>query len=140
MLDMPRARYRGITVLIVEDHHDSREALRLTLEAAGVKVLEARDGADALQVLGTQRPHLILCDLQMPGMDGFVFIARLHRDPKLAGLRVVALTGRTGHADLLKCWEAGFAGHLAKPLHPEAILAELDRLLWAHPERSRGGE
>jgi CheY-like chemotaxis protein len=71
----------------------------------------------------------------MPGMDGFQFIAQVHKDHKLTGLRVVALTGRTSHADLVKCWEAGFAGHLAKPIDYEALQTELDRVLWAQPER-----
>jgi CheY-like chemotaxis protein len=125
--------YEGITVLIVEDHDDTREVLRRLLEDEGVRVLEARDGREALRILTTVTPHVVLCDLQMPGMDGFTFIDRLQKDAKLCRLRVVALTGQTSHADLLRCWEAGFAGHLAKPVDYGAIRTELDRVLWTRP-------
>lgn len=117
------------TILIVEDHEDSGDALAQLLGSLGYQVLVARNGVQALGFLSTLRPDLILCDLRMPGMDGFTFLAALRQDPKLADLRVVAVTALVDQAHLRRTYEAGFAGHVAKPIDYDTIVSTLDRVL-----------
>jgi CheY-like chemotaxis protein len=127
----PSARrpLQGLTLLVVEDHDDSREFLRRLLEALGAKVLVAVNGLDALDVLETSRPHAILLDLMMPVMDGHAFARRVSRDRRWAGIPIIAVTALGGTRDLLQTWEAGFAGHVTKPLGQVDLMSVVQRVL-----------
>jgi hypothetical protein len=114
-------------ILIVEDHEDSRDALGQIVAALRHRAIPARDGREALTCLTTSRPDLILSDLKMPRMDGFELMAALRRNPKLRDLRVVAVTAFGDEATLRRTWDAGFAGHLPKPIDFDAVAATLDR-------------
>jgi CheY-like chemotaxis protein len=120
---------RGCTLLVVEDHEDSREFLRRLLEALGARVLVAENGFDALIVLEGKRPDAILLDLMMPVMDGFTFASRLSRDRRWAGIPVIAVTALGSVPDLFRSWEAGFAGHVTKPVAHSDLLIAIQRVL-----------
>jgi CheY-like chemotaxis protein len=122
----------GVTILIVEDHEDSREMLRQTIESFGAKVAVAADGREALATAGWLRPDLVLCDLRMPVLDGYGFIERLRADPALSRTAVIAVSALGSDADLRRTFEAGFDGHLVKPVDYETITAQLERIFWAH--------
>ena len=122
----------GITVLIVEDHADSRDLLRQIVESLGATVTLAADGREALRVVAWIKPDLILCDLRMPVIDGFGFIDRLRHDPTLSRTTVIAVTALGNDADFKRTWESGFDGHLVKPIDYEMITAQLERIFWAH--------
>jgi len=108
-------------VLIVEDDVDVREALSMMIESAGYRVAADGDGHEALDRLRAgARPRLILLDLMMPRMDGWQFHAEFVRDPALAAIPVVILSG-DGDAPR-KAAAMQVAGHLRKPV-------ELDRLI-----------
>jgi CheY-like chemotaxis protein len=77
----------------------------------------------------------VLCDLRMPGLDGFTFIARVRSDPKLQRTRVVALTGLTGRQELARIMEAGFDAYLPKPIDYDAVVTLLERFFSAEPGR-----
>ena len=121
----------GVTVLIVEDDPDSRDMLQQVVESFGATVVVAADGRGALRIASWTRPDLILCDLRMPVIDGFGFIDRLRRDPNLSRTAVLALTALGSEADIRRTWEAGFDGHLVKPIDYETIAAQLERIFWA---------
>jgi two-component system CheB/CheR fusion protein len=123
---------RGVTVLIVEDHDDSREMLSQIVESFGATVILAADGRAALRKVGWIRPNLVLCDLRMPGLDGFGFVDRLRHDPALSRIPVIAVSALGSDADVMRTWEAGFNGHLVKPIDYETIAAQLERVFWAH--------
>jgi hypothetical protein len=108
-------RAKRLLVLVIDDRAETREVMRQMLEALGARVILARNGQHALETLASARPDLILCDLVMPGMDGFEFVRRLRADPRRRHLRVVALTGLGEDHDYLRTLEAGFDGHLIKP-------------------------
>jgi two-component system CheB/CheR fusion protein len=131
---MPSPRFEGVTVLVVEDHADSRHALRQMLEAVGIDVVEAADAALALRLLRERHADLVFCDLMLPGLDGFTFMERVRTDPKLRHLRVVAITGLTSHQDLMRAWKAGFDGYLTKPIDYGTVVATLRRVFWAKPD------
>ncbi|MGH7267031.1 MAG: response regulator [Candidatus Rokuibacteriota bacterium] len=129
--DQPRLS--GMTILVVEDHADSREALAEILRYFGARTLLARDGADALAALASVVPDVVLCDLSMPVMDGFGFLERVRQDPRLAHLPVIATTALGSRADRSRTRRAGFAGHAVKPIEADALVARLAR--WAGSRR-----
>ncbi len=79
-------------ILLVEDDHDIRVAIRQTLEMADYDVLSAPNGADALKILNRQQPDLIILDLQMPLMDGEEFLKAKERDDRLATIPVILIS------------------------------------------------
>jgi CheY-like chemotaxis protein len=101
-------RLEGRTVLIVEDHDDSRDALRVLIESYGATVHDAKDGPQALAILAKVTPDLILCDLLMPGLDGFTLLKRLQSDERLCRTRAVAISGLARDQDFKRTWAAGF--------------------------------
>jgi CheY-like chemotaxis protein len=116
---------RGTVILIVEDSRDAAEATRLTLEASGADVTLAGDGLEALGALHDRVPDLVLCDLDMPRLDGFGFIARLRDDPRWRTLPVLAVSGFRRPADRQRAGAAGFAGQVAKPFDADTLLAAI---------------
>jgi len=130
-----RLDLRGVSVLVVEDHPDSRELLREIVESFGATVVVAGDGEDALRKVARVRPGLVLCDLRMPLLDGFGFIDRLRRDPALSRTPVIAVTALGTETDVMRTWQAGFNGHLVKPIDYGTIAAQLARVFWAHWRR-----
>jgi len=123
-----------VTLLIVEDHDDSREFLRRLLVALGARVLVAANGLDALQALQSRRPDAILLDLMMPIMDGFSFARRLSQDRRWSAIPVIAVTALGGARDLLQTWQAGFAGHVTKPVGHADLITVVKRALGSSPD------
>jgi CheY-like chemotaxis protein len=122
------------TILIVDDHKDSRDVLGIIVEALGFRAVLAGNGVEALAVLQASRPDLILCDLRMPGMDGFAFVAAVRNQPECARVKFVAVTGLSSAADTQRLLAAGFDAHLVKPIDYDVLLATLDRVLWMPPK------
>jgi CheY-like chemotaxis protein len=112
-------------VLVVDDSEDNLSALSLLLRQRGHQVASARDGAAALVEAERFRPDVVLLDIGMPKMNGFEVCRRLRREPWGRTMRVIAQTGWGQVDDRRRTDEAGFDGHLVKPLDPDA----LDRLL-----------
>ena len=124
---------RTVSVLVVEDDDDTRELLRLWLEDAGTTVFQARDGREALRKISHVLPSVILCDLRMPGLDGCSFVKQMHADLKLR-VPVVALTAEADEGSVVRTLEAGFSGHMVKPVTRGAVLAQIARVV-PKPER-----
>jgi CheY-like chemotaxis protein len=133
----PTLDLRGLTILIVEDHADSRALLCDIVESFGATVVVAEDGYDAVKKVSWIQADLVLCDLRMPRLDGFGFIDWLRNDPKLSRTPVIAVTALGADADYRRTWAAGFNGHIVKPIDYRTIAAQLDRVFWAHA-RMRG--
>jgi CheY-like chemotaxis protein len=121
-------------VLIAEDNAVNRELLRELLELRGYTVLEACDGQDALRIIDETQPELLLLDIGMPILDGFGVIRRIRENPRLANLRVVAVTAYAMRGDQERILSSGFDGYLSKPVNPTSLAQELDRVL------SKGGQ
>jgi CheY-like chemotaxis protein len=127
--DRPASPLGGLTILVVEDHPDSRDALRQVLLSAGAEVVEAANGARALDLLATVRPDVILCDLLMPHVDGFDFMRRFRGGWPRTPVPVVAVTALgEGVAILRETLAAGFDGHLAKPFGFDAVISTVARV------------
>jgi CheY-like chemotaxis protein len=120
----------GMSILVVEDHADSRDMTRQSLQAEGARVWLAVNGRDALDVLRRiPAPDAVVCDVRMPGMDGLTLVHRLRADLRWRRLPIVALTAYGEHRDYLSTLTAGFDAHLVKPVDLVAIVAVVGRLV-----------
>jgi CheY-like chemotaxis protein len=111
----------GEAVLIVDDNAQNLKLARVVLATEGYEVRTAVDAEDALRLLTSYRPRLILMDLQLPGMDGLELTRQLKADPANAGLIVVALTAYAMKGDEEKARAAGCDGYITKPIDTEAL-------------------
>jgi signal transduction histidine kinase/ActR/RegA family two-component response regulator len=110
-----------LRVLIVEDHIDAAESLRMWLELDGHEVYVAATGPAGIEAAGRFRPDVVFCDLGLPGMDGYAVVAALRRHPATATVPIIALSGYAQDADRERCRVAGFTAHLAKPVDPDDL-------------------
>jgi two-component system CheB/CheR fusion protein len=108
-------------ILVVEDNADAAHSLRDVLELSGHVVEVANEGPTALAKARDFRPDLVLCDIGLPGMDGYAVARAFRSDPALAHVHLVALSGYARPEDLQLSAEAGFERHVAKPANPDAL-------------------
>jgi len=108
-------------ILIVDDNPVNLKLARVLLVAEGYDVRTAADAEEALEVLGTWRPRVILMDLQLPGMDGLELTRRLKADPATQEIAILALTAYAMKGDEQKALAAGCDGYLAKPIDTRAL-------------------
>jgi len=116
------------TIMIAEDDDANRDLLSEMVRGWGYTVIEAQNGADALEKLVESSPDLVVCDIKMPVLDGVGFVRALRRDTRLASLPVIALTG-FGTQDHDAIVSAGFTTYLSKPVSSELLRRNLERLL-----------
>src|SRR5437868_8730577 len=116
-------------ILVAEDNLPNRELIREILEACGYDVIEAGDGQQALDKLEENLPDLVLLDIQMPVLDGYAVVRKLRQTPRLANLKVLALTAYAMQGDREKVLEAGFDGYLTKPLNTATLNATIREFL-----------
>ena len=117
------------TVLVVEDDPDIRELLKFTLERAGLKVVEAESGEDALTVLDGPQPSVIIIDWMLPGINGVELTQRLRKDPLTSAMPLIMLTARGEEADKLKSFDSGIDDYLTKPFSPKELVARVKALI-----------
>ena len=104
-------------ILIVDDEPDNLEVVSETLEFQGALVKTAPNGKDALEMLESFSANLILTDLSMPVMDGWVLRSHVKNNPKLEGIPILALSAHAIAGDQERALEAGFDGYLTKPVN-----------------------
>src|SRR3954462_5512290 len=115
------------TILIAEDHLDSRDALRALLEAFGFRVLVAGDGREAVRMAIAERPDLVLMDIMMPEMDGFQATRALRGDARTANMPIIAVTAMEGAQQL--ALQAGADDFVRKPVDIRGLIAKVHRYL-----------
>jgi PAS domain S-box-containing protein len=109
-------------VLIAEDHSDSRDSLRLLLEASGHRVDAARNGDEAVELALSTPPEIALIDIGLPGLDGYDVAREIRGSEGAEGVYLVALTGYGQPLDRRRALESGFNEHLVKPLNRDKLL------------------
>jgi signal transduction histidine kinase len=112
-------------ILVVEDNPDAGAMLRDFLELSGYQVELAASGADGLQAAREFHPEVVLCDLGLPGMNGYEVATALRKDPSTSSARLIAVTGYGRDEDRRRSEEAGFDLHLTKPVDPARLQALL---------------
>ena len=120
-------------ILIADDTATGRELVRTILETEGYEVHEAVDGLHAVSRARDLRPHLLILDLHMPGLDGFEVVAVLRREAAFASTPILALTASAMMGDRERALAAGFTGYVTKPIRMADLRAEILRLLESEP-------
>jgi DNA-binding response OmpR family regulator len=116
-------------VLIVEDEPDIRDLLGFHLEREGYQVTKARTGAEALRLVRSAPPDLLLLDLMLPEIDGLEVCRRLRRDPGTASLPIVMLTAKGEEVDRILGLELGADDYIVKPFSPKEVVARVRAVL-----------
>lgn len=111
----------GEVILIVDDNPANLKLARVLLASEGYDVRTAADADEALSILDSVRPGLILMDLQLPGMDGFELTRRLKDDPATRSIRIVAMTAYAMKGDDDRAIHAGCDGYIAKPIDTRTL-------------------
>ncbi|MDG1572045.1 response regulator [Robiginitalea sp. M366] len=119
-------------ILIIEDHDDVRENTADLLELAGFNVRTAPDGRSGLEKANRFEPDLILCDIMMPGMDGYQLLERLQRNPATARIPFIFLTAKTEKTDVRKGMDMGADDYLTKPFEEAELLGAVNSRLKKH--------
>jgi CheY-like chemotaxis protein len=105
-------------VLLADDERAIRTICRVNLEGDGLAVIEAADGAEALDEVKREWPSLVLLDVMMPGIDGWNVAEQLAADDETREIPVVFLSARVAHEDRLRAQELGAVGYVVKPFDP----------------------
>jgi len=113
-------------ILVVEDNMDNYELVRFVLERAGYDVFLAVNGRDGVDAAHAQLPDMILMDLGMPEMDGWLAAEKLKSDKATRSIPVYALSAHTLPIDRRRAMKAGCDGYLSKPFHMAGFLGVID--------------
>ena len=124
-------------ILVVEDNMDNYELVRFVLERAGYDVFLAMNGRDGVAAARLQKPDLILMDLTMPEMDGWVAAEKLKDDEITNSIPLYALSAHTLPSDRKRALEAGCDGYISKPIHMAGFLDVVERALGRKKEKKR---
>jgi len=126
-------------VLVIDDQAPIRLLCRVNLEAEGMDVLEADDGASGLELAREESPDIVLLDVMMPGLDGWRVAAHLLEDERTAEIPIIFLTARAEFRDRARGLDIGGVDYVTKPFNP-LELAPLVRELLARIERGERDE
>ncbi len=127
--DLDGRQFRPRRVLIIEDNLDSAELLTIYLESQGHHVVVAHDGPAGVAAAQQHLPQSVVCDIGLPGLNGYEVVQSLRSYPPLASCQFIALTGYGDVLDRERSRRAGFHRHLTKPLNPQELaqlIAEAD--------------
>jgi two-component system KDP operon response regulator KdpE len=117
---------KSATILVVDDEPQIRRVMRATLTAQGYSIVEARDGQEALEKLRSERPDLVLLDMNMPVMDGLEACREIRRDSEVP---VIMLTVRSAERDKVRALDAGADDYVVKPFGIQELLARVRAVL-----------
>ena len=121
-------------ILLIEDNEQNRILMRQILGRQGYDLLEATDGLTGIEMARAHRPALILLDIQMPVMNGFMVIRELQNDVELKKIKVIAVTSFAMKGDREKALEAGFDEYVTKPIDTRIFPELLKQILTeVHP-------
>ena len=116
-------------ILVVEDQEDNRIILRDLLTSAGFDVIEAVNGQDGVDLAETERPDLILMDIQLPVLDGYEATRRIKGNPSLSSIPIIAVTSYALSGDEAKAMAAGCDGYVTKPFRSRDLLEKVREFL-----------
>jgi two-component system alkaline phosphatase synthesis response regulator PhoP len=116
-------------VLIVEDHADMRELLSWQIELMGFVPITAKHGKEGVEKAVAEKPHLVLMDIMMPGMDGRETARALRENPETKNIPILAATALFRDSDLKSCLDAGCNAYIVKPFTFQELQAKLRELI-----------
>lgn len=119
----------GSRILVIEDNPANLELMLYLLRAYKHEALGAEAGEKGLALARSERPDLVVCDIQLPGIDGYEVVRRLKSDPATTSLPVIAVTAFAMVGDRDRVLSAGFDGYIGKPIAPESFVGEVEQFL-----------
>ncbi|MBZ0156480.1 MAG: response regulator [Alphaproteobacteria bacterium] len=117
------------TILVIDDSASVRQVVGITLKKAGYEVIEASDGKDALGKLTGQKIHLMICDVNMPNMDGISFLKAVKQQANYRFTPIIMLTTESQEAKKQEGRAAGAKAWVVKPFKPEQMLEAVAKLI-----------
>ena len=117
------------TILYVEDNPENRMLVRRILISEGYSLIEAKDAEQALNLLSSKHPDLILMDINMPGVDGYTLTTHIKSLPGFANVPILAITANVMRGDREKTIQAGCDGYIQKPIDIDQLTREIERFL-----------
>ncbi len=117
------------TILYVEDNNDNRRLVRRVLNAEGYDVIEAANAAEALELLESKKPGLILMDINMPDMDGYALTTMIKHKPGFESVPILAITANVMRGDKERSLEAGCDGYIQKPIDIDLLANQIERFV-----------
>jgi CheY-like chemotaxis protein len=127
---MARDWKEGTTILVVEDNLLTARMIRSRLELEGLRVLEAPNGLEALDILHREKVDIISTDLMMPAMDGFRLIQEIRNLPGDQGrVPVLVVSSNQNEQDMVRCLSAGADDYITKPISPQVYIERVWRLV-----------
>ena len=124
-------------ILIVEDEKDIIKMLEYNLKKEGFKVIDARDGEDALDLAVREYPDLILLDLMLPGIDGLEVCKTLKKESKTSSIPIIMLTAKSQESDKIVGLELGADDYITKPFSPRELIARIKAVLRRATEKEK---
>ncbi|AQA19701.1 two-component system response regulator [Halioglobus japonicus] len=115
-------------VLLVEDHELNRDMLIRRLNRAGVEVIPAGDGQQALELMRSAQPRVVLMDMNLPIMDGWTACRTAREDDSIKHIPIIALTAHASEADRQQAMDAGCDDYATKPVDFPGLLAKIESL------------
>jgi two-component system cell cycle response regulator DivK len=112
-------------ILVIEDQEDNRRIMRDLLTSANYDIIEAVTGEEGVRSAETNRPDLILMDIQLPDFDGYEATKRIKAIPALSSIPIIAVTSYALSGDDIKAFEAGCDAYVSKPFSPRALLKKI---------------
>lgn len=116
------------TAVVVEDEEDILDLLTLNLVKAGFHVIPAMDGQSGLEKILENKPHVVLLDVMLPGMNGLEVLRRVKSDPSVSKTPVIMLSAKGDEADILKGLELGASDYIPKPFSPRVVVAKIKNI------------
>ncbi|MBN3879858.1 MULTISPECIES: PAS domain S-box protein [unclassified Nostoc] len=125
--------FNGLKVLLVDDERDTRELIAFILEQSGAVVIQSGSAMEALRIMPQFQPNLLLSDIGMPEVDGYMLIRQIRAmSPELGGkIPAIALTAYAGEVDYQQAIAAGFGQHITKPVEPAKLLRAIANLIYS---------
>lgn len=129
--DLPNLN--GVKVLLVDDERDTRELIAFILEQSGAVVNQTASAVEALQTMPQFQPNLLLSDIGMPEIDGYMLMRQIRAmSPEQGGtIPAIALTAYAGEADYQQAIAAGFGQHITKPVEPAKLVRAIANLIYS---------
>jgi two-component system cell cycle response regulator DivK len=119
----------NLKILYVEDNPENRLLVRRILLAEDFDVLEAGDAYQAMKIIETVKPDLILMDINLPEVDGYTLTARMKENPKLSQVPIIALTANVMKGDRERILDSGCDGYIQKPIDVDALPVQIRNFL-----------
>lgn len=110
-------------ILVVDDEPGIVDIAKANLEGYGYSVIAAYDGVEALRLIKSEKPDLVVLDILMPEIDGWDVLEEIESQPEFSGIPVIMLTARASDEDVLRGLETGAVEYMTKPFYPQDLVA-----------------